>query len=79
MGPRALLAAPTLRGLRDTPAEAGELRIAAADALRAITGDAPGALPVLQGYTTADGPLGARARDALRRIDRRSRAPRPAP
>lgn len=79
LGPRALLAASTLRGLRDTTAEAGELRIAAADALRAITGDTPGALPVLQGYATADGPLGTRARDALRRIDRRSRAPRPAP
>ncbi|MEW2433422.1 hypothetical protein AB0952_04460 [Streptomyces caniferus] len=78
LGPRALLAASTLRGLRDTPAEAGELRIAAADALWAITGDAPGALPVLQGYTTVDDLLGARARDALRRIDRRSRTPRPA-
>ncbi|SHM22107.1 hypothetical protein [Streptomyces yunnanensis] len=50
LGPRAGAAAPALRGMRDDPAEAGALRVAAADALWHITGDVTGALPVLRHF-----------------------------
>ncbi|MCZ1020110.1 hypothetical protein [Streptomyces noursei] len=50
LGSRAGSAAPALRGMRDDPAEAGALRVAAADALWHITGDATGALPVLRHF-----------------------------
>lgn len=72
LGPRALSASAVLGRLRDTVTEAGELRVAAASALWEITGDAAGALPVLHGYATAEGPAAAGARDALRRIERTS-------
>ncbi|QZY19886.1 HEAT repeat domain-containing protein [Streptomyces decoyicus] len=72
LGPRALSASPALSRLRDTATEAGELRVAAASALWEITGDASAAVPVLHGYATAEGPAAARARDALRRIERTS-------
>ncbi|ANZ14281.1 hypothetical protein SNOUR_04805 [Streptomyces noursei ATCC 11455] len=50
LGSRAGAAAPALRGMRDDPAEAGALRVAAADALWHIAGDATGALPVLRHF-----------------------------
>ncbi|MEU7638340.1 hypothetical protein AB0C11_19935 [Streptomyces sp. NPDC039016] len=91
MGPRAGAAAPALRGMRDGRTESGALRVAAADALWRITGDAAGALPVLRHYADpapapgteraaaddADDGLPARARDALRRIERAVSAARP--
>ncbi|MFE4023476.1 hypothetical protein ACFXPZ_39815 [Streptomyces sp. NPDC059101] len=89
LGPRAGAAAPALRGMRDDRTEPGALRVAAADALWRITGDAAGALPVLRHYADpapgteraaaddADDGLPARARDALRRIERAVSAARP--
>ncbi|TJZ57138.1 hypothetical protein FCH28_06670 [Streptomyces piniterrae] len=69
LGPRAQLAAASLRRIRDTTTEAHELRVAAAHALWRIDGDADGALPVLREYATSEDRLGARARDAVRRIE----------
>ncbi|MHB6911962.1 hypothetical protein [Streptomyces sp. DB-54] len=75
--------------MRDDRTEPGALRVAAADALWRITGDAAGALPVLRHYADpapgteraaadgADDGLPARARDALRRIERAVSAARP--